>query len=86
MYGNKKKFVVETLHLPPEFTERKNDNNELVYNYNLPIKDARRIFEKNYLETQLNRFKGNIAKTSSFVGMDRSALHRKLKELNINIK
>ena len=85
MYGNKKQFIIEISHLPPEFTERKNDNKELVYNYNLPIKDARRIFEKNYLETQLNRFKGNVAKMSSFVGMDRAALHRKLKELNVNI-
>ena len=46
MYGNKKQFIIEISHLPPEFTERKNDNKELVYNYNLPIKDARRIFEK----------------------------------------
>ncbi len=85
MYGNKKNFVVETSNLPPEFTERNNDKKEYKYDFNLPIKDARRIFEKNYLETQLSRFKGNIAKTSSFVGMDRSALHRKLKELDISI-
>ena len=42
-------------------------------------------FEENYLKEQLKRFKGNIAKTSTYIGMDRSALHRKLKELNINI-
>ena len=53
--------------------------------FNLPLKDARKNFEKNYLENQLSRFKGNIARTSSFVGMDRSALHRKIKELNINL-
>ena len=41
------------------------------------------IFAKKYLETQLIRFKGNIAQTSTFVGMDRSALHRKIKELDI---
>ena len=49
------------------------------------MKDARKVFEKNYLKEQLIRFKGSIAKTSSFIGMDRSALHRKLKELDINI-
>ena len=43
------------------------------------------FFEKKYLETQLQRFKGNIAKTSTFVGMDRSALHRKIKELDIKL-
>ena len=47
--------------------------------------EARKIFEKNYLKEQLKRFKGNIAKTSIFIGMDRSALHRKLKELDIDI-
>ena len=56
------------------------------YNTLKEAKDARKIFEKDYLERQLMRFKGNIAKTSSFVGMDRSALHRKLKELEINFK
>ena len=43
------------------------------------------IWEANYLKQQLIRFKGNIARTSNFVGMDRSALHRKIKELDINI-
>ena len=83
MYGNEKSFQIQISHLPPEF--QKNDDSENSYNYdfNLPIKDARKVFEKKYLETQLNRFKGNIAKTSTFVGMDRSALHRKLKELDI---
>ena len=38
------------------------------------------------LKEQLNRFNGSISKTSTFIGMDRSALHRKLKELDINIK
>ena len=52
-------------------------------NLSLSLKDARKNFEHSYLEEQLKRFKGNIAKTSTFIGMDRSALHRKLKELNI---
>ena len=51
----------------------------------LSLKGARKVFEANYLKQQLIRFKGNIARTSSFVGMDRSALHRKIKELDINI-
>jgi two-component system nitrogen regulation response regulator NtrX len=51
----------------------------------LSLKDARKNFEEDYLKEQLKRFRGNIAKTSTFIGMDRSALHRKLKELNINI-
>ena len=55
------------------------------YNLNLPLKDARKLFEKDYIESQLLRFKGNIARTSNFIGMDRSALHRKIKELDIDL-
>ena len=51
----------------------------------IPLKNARRIFEKNYLESQIQRFNGNISKTASFIGMERSALHRKLKQLGISI-
>ena len=49
----------------------------------MPLKNARMIFEKNYLESQISRFNGNISKTASFIGMERSALHRKLKQLGI---
>ena len=49
----------------------------------LPLRDAREHFERDYLLLQINRFGGNISKTASFVGMERSALHRKLKSLNI---
>ena len=86
MYGNEKNFQVEISHLPPEFISNKDNEHKYNYDFNLPIKDARKIFEKKYLETQLNRFKGNIAQTSTFVGMDRSALHRKIKELDIKIE
>ena len=86
MYGNEKNFQVEISHLPPEFKSNNDNENKHNYDLNLPIKDARKIFEKKYLETQLNRFKGNIAQTSTFVGMDRSALHRKIKELDIKIE
>tara|TARA_B110000240_G_scaffold173114_1_gene198649 strand:+ start:728 stop:2083 length:1356 start_codon:yes stop_codon:yes gene_type:complete len=49
----------------------------------IPLKEARENFEKEYLTTQLKKFNGNISKTADFVGMERSALHRKLKGLGI---
>ena len=49
----------------------------------IPLKEARENFEKEYLTTQLRKFNGNISKTADFVGMERSALHRKLKGLGI---
>ena len=49
----------------------------------VPLKEAREKFEKEYLTIQLKKFKGNISKTANFVGMERSALHRKLKGLGI---
>ncbi len=50
----------------------------------LPLKQAREIFERDYLMSQVNRFGGNISKTANFVGMDRTALHRKLKTLGLH--
>jgi two-component system nitrogen regulation response regulator NtrX len=49
----------------------------------LPLREARELFERQYLMTQINRFGGNISRTANFVGMERSALHRKLKSLGI---
>ena len=49
----------------------------------LPLRDARLAFEREYLEAQLTRFGGNISRTASFVKMERTALHRKLKSLGI---
>ena len=49
----------------------------------VPLKEAREHFEKEYLTSQLKKFGGNISKMSKFIGMERSALHRKLKSLNI---
>lgn len=49
----------------------------------LPLRDAREVFERQYLEAQLLRFGGNISRTANFVGMERSALHRKLKFLGV---
>ena len=50
---------------------------------NMSLREAREIFERDYLILQINRFGGNISKTASFVEMERSALHRKLKSLGI---
>lgn len=50
----------------------------------LPLREARELFEKEYLVAQINRFGGNISRTAEFVGMERSALHRKLKSLGVS--
>jgi two-component system nitrogen regulation response regulator NtrX len=49
----------------------------------MPLRDAREMFEREYLLAQVGRFSGNISRTASFVGMERSALHRKLKSLGV---
>ncbi len=61
------------------------DNQDLTKETSLsvPLKEARENFEKEYLTTQLRKFNGNISKTADFIGMERSALHRKLKVLGI---
>jgi len=51
----------------------------------MPLRDAREVFEREYLLAQVTRFGGNISKTASFVGMERSALHRKLRALGVPI-
>ena len=48
-----------------------------------PLREARETFEREYLRVQIRRFSGNISRTASFIGMERSALHRKLKLLGI---
>jgi len=60
----------------------KESNSEDAFQF--PLKEAREKFEKNYLEIQLNRHNGNVSKTADYIGMERSALHRKLKSLGIN--
>ncbi|MEM6972065.1 MAG: sigma-54 dependent transcriptional regulator [Pseudomonadota bacterium] len=50
----------------------------------LPLREARELFEREYLVAQINRFGGNISRTAAFVGMERSALHRKLKMLGVS--
>ena len=49
----------------------------------LPLREAREVFERDYLIAQISRFSGNISRTAEFVGMERSALHRKLKALGV---
>ena len=58
-------------------------NSTLENSLSVPLKEARENFEKEYLTTQLKKFNGNISKTADFIGMERSALHRKLKGLGI---
>ena len=59
------------------------NQNLLEKSFTSPLKEARKYFEKEYLLTQLKKNHGNISKTADFIGMERSALHRKLKELGI---
>ncbi|MDR1488843.1 MAG: sigma 54-interacting transcriptional regulator, partial [Holosporales bacterium] len=75
--------------LPKEITDGKTPGGTCDVKFissltNLSIKDAREAFEREYLREQLRKFSGNVSQTSKFVGMERSALHRKLKFLNIS--
>ena len=65
-------------------SETQNENVQTINeSASVPLKKAREIFEKNYLISQLKKNNGNISKTADFIGMERSALHRKLKILGI---
>ena len=72
---------------PDQTTHYNKKSSEEVDNPNIsltfPLKQARENFEKTYLLNQLKKNKGNISKTAEFIGMERSALHRKLKSLGI---
>ncbi len=70
-------IVKESLKID-NFSEKLGENS-----LSVPLKEAREKFEKEYLTIQLKKFNGNISKTANFVGMERSALHRKLKGLGI---
>ena len=59
------------------------DNFSVTETLTVPLKEARESFEKQYLISQLKKFSGNISKTAKFIGMERSALHRKLKLLGV---
>jgi len=87
--------VYNIAHLPPDIVSKKiapeNDNKQIsalekkegIDFMALPLREAREHFERDYLLRQINRFDGNISKTAQFIGMERSALHRKLKILEI---
>lgn len=59
------------------------DRTGLHHLVSLPLREARELFEREYLAAQIGRFGGNISRTASFIGMERSALHRKLKTLGV---
>ncbi len=73
--------------LPPEIGSGMNEDSNNQWSgeiMSLSLRGAREIFEREYLSTQLGRFGGNISRTAQFIGMERSALHRKLKNLNVS--
>lgn len=72
--------------MPPDLKQQAVDmirGREGVELMSKPLREAREIFEREYLVSQVNRFGGNISRTAGFIGMERSALHRKLKSLGI---
>ena len=73
------KLLTDILKENPESLSNNDSDNTLAY----PLKEAREKFETNYLIMQLKKNKGNITKTADFIGMERSALHRKLKSLGV---
>jgi two-component system nitrogen regulation response regulator NtrX len=60
------------------------DRTGLHHLVSLPLREARELFEREYLAAQITRFGGNISRTAAFIGMERSALHRKLKSLSVD--
>ena len=74
------KVINDILNSSSKFED---DKNILQQSFQSPLKEAREHFEKEYLTTQLKKHHGNISKTADFIGMERSALHRKLKSLVI---
>lgn len=77
----------DVAHLPPDISKQSPSAREGSTNAaytSMPLREARELFEREYLLSQVKHFGGNISKTAKFVGMERSALHRKLKSLEIN--
>ena len=75
--------------LPPEIVEGQGPssiNSASIAIMGSPLREARESFEREYLKIQIRRFSGNISRTASFIGMERSALHRKLKALGLGDK
>ena len=76
---------IEINHIPDEIKSQFNKKTDQTFFRELPMKDAREIFEKNYIEQFLNKYDFNINKVSNVIGMERTALYRKIKNLNINL-
>lgn len=93
MHGQVENNIFDLKHLPPNISglstntdlpsEAYGDSSFSDNYLTLPLREAREAFEREYLLAQVNEFKGNISKTAQFIGMERSALHRKLKTLNV---
>ena len=81
---NEKKIDVNSL-VRDALSQKNNENSSNSYEnvFSYPLNEAREKFEKDYLTSQIKKHKGNISKTAEFIGMERSALHRKLKTLGI---
>ena len=78
---------IEIDMLPPEILGQDDDLDQGVASLmGSPLREARESFEREYLKVQIRRFSGNISKTANFIGMERSALHRKLKMLGLAAK
>jgi two-component system, NtrC family, nitrogen regulation response regulator NtrX len=78
--------VITATMLPPDISEvlpTIGDTDTSAHLMSLPLREAREVFERQYLIAQIERFGGNISKTAEFVGMERSALHRKIKSLGL---
>ena len=74
---------IEADMLPPEIVGGPQANTKMPSMMGVPLREARENFEREYLKVQIRRFSGNISRTASFIGMERSALHRKLKLLGM---
>ena len=79
--GNNKGKVIEIIK--ESLKDSRSDEFSLNDSLSIPLKEARENFEKEYLLNQVKKFGGNISKTAKFIGMERSALHRKLKLLGV---
>jgi len=80
---------IEADMLPPEILENQGSSGlsgQAMTIMGSPLREARESFEREYLRIQIRRFSGNISRTATFIGMERSALHRKLKALGIGDK
>ncbi len=88
MQGGGESSAIRAEHLPPEVcsrpTARDDGSQGIDETLSMPLREAREFFEKKYLLSQIDRFNGNISRTAQFIGMERSALHRKLKSLEVS--